>query len=420
MKAARHNFRSRIESLGLRIESLSTLRKSVALPAPHDISERQWFVLESELKAVELRLLRRLKRISKTYLPQLHETAAAQILNSGLGEIELEMSKAFAFFDTYADLLTQRLMPEIGQLLAGCDVLARDALGKNHPALTIIEPALVYCDRGFGASTLREGVNLPGRGRNPMPLIQIPYSRLKEKCNLTSIFHEAGHEAMVRLNLVGTLPKAFSEALEKAGASGVVRDSFALWSSEIGPDFWAFCACGMAQSATIREILALPPAQVFHISWGDPHPPPFLRALLTFDWCRQVWGDGVWDDWEKSWRALYPLRGIAPETGELLKKMTEFIPVIGRVLLNAKFRSLNGKTIPELFDFAAIAPAALKKAAQTSANGKINLKGFAPAVQLCAFRLFKEEKRIPAEKLDRIMTKWLLKLGEVKKEEEKN
>jgi hypothetical protein len=406
-------------SLRIRIESLSSLRKTVALPAEHDISERQWFVIESELKAVEIRLSRRLKRVTKEYLPQLESKDAAAILNGLLGEIELEMSKTYTVFDTFMDVLTQRNTPELGGLLAGCDALALDALRKNHPALQIVEPPLVYCDRGFGASTLREGIRLPGRGYNPTPLIQIPYSRLKEKCNLTSIFHEVGHEALVRLKLNTGIPKAMSAAMKKAQAPAAIRDLFALWCSEIGPDFWTFCSCGIAEAATIREILSLPPPHVFRLVWSDPHPPPFLRALITFDWCRQVWGDGIWDDWEKEWLEFYPLKEAPPVIRDLMAKARQFIPVVGRVLLKTKFRTLNGKTLPELFDLSAVAPKELKRILKNSEKGKLNLKGLSPSVQLAMFRLLKEEGK-PEEKLDKIMTQWLLKLGGSKKQLPKN
>lgn len=413
MKTYAHNFRGRIESLRLRIESLSGLRKAVALPAAHDISARQWFVIESELKAVEIRLARRLKKVGRAYLPEIgaeiRRGAAARELNAALGEIELEMSRAFVFFDTYADLLTQRFMPDIGRLLAGCDVLAADALRKDHPALAIVEPPLVYCDRGFGASTLREGVRLPGRGFNPIPLVQIPYSRLREKCNLTSIYHEGGHEVMNRLKLVETLPKALARGLEKAGANQIVRDSFALWSSEIGPDFWAFCACGVAQTATIREILALPPGHVFRIPFGDPHPPPYLRALLSFEWCRQLWGGGIWDEWEREWRELYPLKSAPAELREITAQLLRFVPEVGRILLKTKFRVLGGKPISSLFDLAKLAPAALVNA--FGADGKITLTNLSPGAQLAAFRIYREDRKPDEEKLDRLMTAWLLKLG---------
>lgn len=412
METAINSFKTRVSSLRLRIESLSKLRKSVALPEAHDISERQWFVIESELKAVEIRLMRRLKKVTKLYSPQTEKIDSARNFNESLGEIEIEMSKAYTFFDTYSDLLTQRHLLEIGRMLAGCDVLADEAIRKDHPALSVVEPPLVYCDRGFGASTLREGVNLPGRGINPIPLIQIPYSRLKEKCNLTSIFHEAGHEAMVRLNLISTIPEAFNKALKNVGASQLIRDSFRLWSSEIGPDFWTFCLSGIAQAATIREILALPSHQVFRISWGDPHPPPYLRALMSFNWCRQVWGSGIWDDWEKEWLELYPLHDAPVEMRGVISEMRKFVPVIGRVLLKTRFRALGRKPISTLFDLSAIAPANLRNTLKRSAEGKVNLKGLSPAAQLAAFRIYKDEKKIDEEKMDKIMSAWLLKLGE--------
>jgi hypothetical protein len=415
MKSIAASFQRRFASLRLRIESLSLLRKTVSLPAEHDIRERQWLVIESELKAVEIRLSRRLKRVTKEYLPQLNRPEAAGILNSLFGEIELEMARTYTVFDTYVDVLTQRNTPELGGLLAGCDVLALDAIRKNHPALQIVEPPLVYCDRGFGASTLREGVKLPGRGYNPTPLIQIPYSRLKEKCNLTSIFHEAGHEAMVRLKLREALPKALSVALKKANAPTTLQDLFALWCSEIGPDFWTFGSCGMAEAATIREILALPPNHVFRIIWGDPHPPPYLRALIGFDWCRQMWGKGWWDAWEQEWLELYPLKQAPIEVRELLEKARKYVPIVGRVLLQTKFRTLNGKTLPDLFNLPALAPAELKRIWQNAAQGKLNLKGLSPATQLAVFRFFKETGT-PEEKLDKTMTEWLVRLGSKKKQ----
>lgn len=407
------SFQRRIASLRLRIEGLSSLRKTISLPAKHDISERQWFAIESELKAVEIRLSRHLKKAAKEFLPLLNDGKSSRIFNGMLGKIELEMAKAYTVFDTYMDILTQRNTPELGALLAGCDALALDAVRKNHPALQIVEPPLVYCDRGFGASTLREGVRFPGRGYNPTPLIQIPYSRLNEKCNLTSIFHEAGHETIVRLQLNTALPKAVSAAMERANAPDSIRDLFALWCSEIGPDFWTFCSCGIAEAATIREILNLPPSHVFRIVWSDPHPPPYLRALITFDWCRQVWGNGVWDDWEREWLALYPLSEAAPDTRRLLATARNFIPVLGRTLLKTKFRTLNGKTLPELFDLSAVAPSELKRIFRESEKGKLNLKGLSPSVQLAMFRLLKEQG-MPEEKLDKAMTEWLVNLGKNK------
>jgi hypothetical protein len=411
MKSYVKNLQQHIESLRFRIESFGELRALVHLPPDHDITKRQWAVIESQLRSAEEKLLARTKAAGRTYLPDAHAPKVARTLNGLLGSIELEMSRAFNFFDTYMDVLTQRHTPELGPLLAGCDVLAWDGINKAHPALAIVEPPLVYCDRGFGASTLREGVMLPNRISNPMPLIQIPYSRLKEKYNLTSILHEVGHEAMVRLGLVRTIPKAFRKALDRAGAPRTIQDLFVLWSSEIDPDFWTFCASGIAEAGAIREILALPPSQVFRISATDPHPPPYLRVLLSFDWCRQVWGTGIWDDWEREWNEFYRLENAPIETRDILAKAKQYLPVISRVLLHAKFRVLNGRTLPDLFNLSALVPTDIRRIAQQARNGQIDLKGLPPSAHLAVFRLIKEHGGFTEEAIDNLMTQWLLRLA---------
>lgn len=411
---ARHSrhLRRRIASLRLRIEALRALRTLVALPKAQDITARQWSVLDTQLSVAVDRLLLRLKRAADLHLPHLRDGNEAIRLNSLLGEIELDLSKAFTFFDTYTDVLTQRASPVLGALLAGCDVLAWDALKKDHPALDNVEPPLVHCDRGFGASILREGVRLPDATPNPMPLIQIPYSRLKEKYNLTSIHHEAGHQALKRTGLQTAIPKAFRAALARAGASDAVQGLFSLWSSEIGPDFWAFCCTGIAQPAATREILALPPAHVFRVSGSDPHPPPYLRVLLCFEWPRHVWGRGDWDTWEQEWQQCYPLDRAPSPTQQLLREARTYLPIVSSTLLNTKFRVLEGRTIPDLFDMTALAPWRLQAVAATAKSGYLNLKGLSPSAQLAVFRVVREKSQLTEEALNRVMSVWLRRLGQ--------
>lgn len=409
---ARNDLQVRIESLRLRVEELTSLRRLVQLPPEHDITPRQWSVIESQLAVVASSLTARLKGDGRAFLPLAYEPAGARQLNSLLGVLELDLARAYTFFDTYTDILTQRHPPDLGRLLAGCDVLALDAINRNHPALAIVEPPLVYCDRGFGASTLREGVLLPDRSPNPMPIIQIPYSRLKEKYNLTSVAHEVGHEAMERLRLVATLPAALRTALKRAGASSTLQDFFGLWSSEIGPDFWAFCTAGVAAAGGVKEVLALPPAQAFRVTWTDRHPPPYLRALLVFDWCRRVWGADPVDAWQDQWQVYYPLSDAPPEIRDLLREATAHIPVVTDALLYTKFRVLNGRRIPDLFDLDSLSPARLRDVARQADSGAMDLRGLRPSAQLAVFRLVKESGMLSEEKLDRLMTSWLIRLGQ--------
>jgi hypothetical protein len=349
--------------------------------------------------------------MGRKYLPHVQQPSIAVILNADLGQLELDLSTAFSLFDTYVDILTQRHAPELGTVLAGCDVLASDALERDHPALRIVEPPLVFCDRGFGASIIREGIPLPRElGLNPLPLIQIPYSRLREKYNLTSILHEVGHEVMIRLNLSSALPRVLHRTLRQAGASEELRALLGLWSGEIGPDLVTYCLSGRAGCGT-REIFALPPGQCLRIAWNDPHPPPYLRVLLAFEWCRQTWGRGLWDQWEKEWIELYPLSHAGPATRNIIIQAKRHLPLVAEVLLGAKFSVLNGRTVPDLFDLRSVSPAKLDRIAASLTSGLSVLNGLRPAQQLAAFRAVRDLRLLGERDLDALMSNWLKMLA---------
>jgi hypothetical protein len=180
--------------------------------------------------------------------------------------------------------------------------------------------------------------------------------------------------------------------------------------SEIGPDFWAFGLTGVAEAAAVCELFAMPSAQALRIAPGDPHPPPYLRALLCFDWCRRAWGRGIWDDWERDWINAYPLDAVPAETRRLLTEARHFIPVLGQALFDGKLHVLGGRRLLDLLDLAAVSPARLEQIAGTAAT-KIDLKGLTPCAQLAAFRMIREWRKLPEDRLDQLMTSWLIKLG---------
>ncbi|MFZ2898071.1 MAG: hypothetical protein WA004_05585 [Saprospiraceae bacterium] len=388
-----------------RIKGLSGLRKQVGLPPGHDIGEHQWQEIENRLKTIEAQLSNQLKMTAKAFLKDAaNDKEAFRSLHHQIGEVEVGLVQAYAFFDTFLDVLTQRHMPELGPMLRGCDKLALDAIRRPHPGLNLVEPPLVSVNRGWGASIAREGTKMPGGNLNPLGLIEIPYTRMMEKYNLTSILHEAGHEVMVRLGLREVLPLLIGKALQKNGASPGLIQYFRLWMSEIGPDFWTFLCSGIAAAGGIREILAFPPAMIFRVSWTDPHPPAWLRVLLNFEWCRQVWGNGLWDNWEREWLRIYPLKLAPLEHRRLLDEGKRALPIVARALLQSPFRELNGKPLTSLFKLADLSPARLEN---RLANGKIELRNLRPAAHLGVFRLIKEKRLLSSQELDLLMSRWL-------------
>lgn len=404
-----NNLRRSYQSALKRIRGLSDLRQMVGLPPEADISPTQWLSIEGRLKTIEHRLEEELKHAARAHLRDWgKDLKGARCLQHHISQTEVALTQAYSFFDTFQDVLTQRHMPVIGRLLRGCDILALDAVRRDHPALSVVEPPLVSLNRGFGASIAREGVKMPGGSTNPLGLIEIPYTRLMDKYNLTSILHEAGHEVMVRLGLKATLPAMIKAALSKRGASKEIQEYYALWMSEIGPDFWTFLCSGIAAAGGIREILVLPPSMMYRISWTDPHPPAWLRVLLNFEWCRQTWGAGMWDEWEREWLALYPLSLAPPESQKLLKEGYQMLPAVARALLQTRFKTLGGKPLTSLFDLASIHPESLKR--RIKPDG-VDLKGLRPSAQLGVFRMMREQGTLPIAALDVLMGKWLMNIS---------
>jgi hypothetical protein len=407
MASMQQSLAQRAQSLAKRIDALAGLRTLVGLPTEADVPARQWRAIESLFGGVQNKLRDRLREATSTLLARAHEALAARQLNARMGEIELELARAYSAFDLYADVLTQRHASGLGQLLSGCDVLARAAMCRPHPALATLTPPLVYCDRGFGASIIREGVPLAREYRNAVPLIQIPYSRLNsEKYNLSSILHEAGHQVLVQL---GLLPELRS-LLRRAVSGSELQRLFSLWALEIGPDFWTFGLCGMAQAASIREIVALPRAQVMQVSSHDPHPPPYLRVLLAFEWCRQQWGRGPWDAWERDWLSLYP-PGAANDQVPVLQRGRKALPTIANALLEMRPRALGGRPITALFDLPLLDPQRLQARAARAKDGVIELAGLPPGVQLAVFRAVRDAGAVGETEVDRVMSRWLCRLG---------
>jgi len=396
-----------------KVKLLTSLRATVALGPDADILPSQWAAIESPLAAAAARLSALLEGAGERYLSRLHDSRACQAFNAFLGKLEVALSRSLSFFDTFVDILSQRHLPEAGVLLRGCDVLAFDSLNQDHPALAALERPLVYLDRGFGASTLRQGVTLSGRERNPLQTIQVPYTKLCEKYNLTSVLHEAGHAALARLGLTTALPNAIGEALVREGAPRPLPHLFRLWSREIGPDFWVFCNCGAAEAWSARDILSLDPARVLNVSTSDPHPPPYLRVLLGFEWCRQQWGRGEWDDWADEWTALYPLDEATPRDRRILTEGARLLPVVARTLLRTGFTELNQKPIVSLFHLGAISPTRIdRRIREATATGILDLSGLSPCGQLAVFNAIRARGALSATALDRLMTRWLRLLAE--------
>jgi hypothetical protein len=385
---------------------LRRLRSVLAIPRDRDLTAAQWTAIEGELDVLAHELEKPILEVARRWLPE-RTAAAREAARGALGELELRTSEAYAFFDTFMDVLTQRLSPELGLMLKGCDMLAADALERGHPALRLAGAPLVYCNRGFGAAIIRTGVLLSVAGRCPVPLIQVPYARLQEKYNLASLIHEVGHEAIVRLRIRMRLVHAMRRHLD-GHTRREVRDRYARWTLELGPDFWAFGCCGAAQAATVRDVLAIPPAQAVADAFGV-HPPVYLRTLMAYHWCRRTFGRGPWDDWEHEWRLAHRRQTLPP----VVREAERLIARASDVFFEAPLGPLGGRPLVDLFDLDSLSPASLGARLRGSTTESSQFRALRPTTQLAVFRLLRDRSVVSERRLDRSMSQWLSDLAAV-------
>ena len=217
--------------------------------------------------------------------------------------------------------------------------------------------------------------------------------------------------SLVKLNMVDLLQVVFRDGLAKAGASALIQELYANWSRELVPDFWGFCLSGMAQTASLRDVLILPTAMMFTVSTGQPHPPSYLRFLVSVEWCRQLWGKGDWDVWAEEWLSLYPLDHLDETTRTLIEEAQKWIPSISKILINTKFKKLGVKPLTSLFDISKLDPNGMKKLDNAEAVHSAEFKQLPIGVQLGIFRLMREKRQSKQADIDTMMDAWLKGLG---------
>jgi hypothetical protein len=355
------------------------------------------------------RLQARLTQGARKYLQNLSDVSSAREMNNLIGLIEIESSKAFTFYDTLFDTLSQR-NSKLGRILPGCEKIAADALRRDHPLLKMLNASIVCFNRGYGAAMLREGVPLPYGIKNPVSFMQIPYSKVVSLSTLTSEAHEAGHVAMNKLGLESTFHQLIQKSLSDAGASPTVVDLLGSAHTEIFADVWGICLCGGAYASVSRDLLSVPPKLALAINSNDPHPTPTVRALLLFELCRQLWGRGMWDGWQEEILLTYPLEMLPQSHRNIIREQIQFLQILSNAMLTTGLKVLDGKPITSLFDLDGISPENLKS--NSSSEENFIVKGFRPCQQLSLFRYLLDTGRIQEDALNRLMVRWLLSIGE--------
>lgn len=283
------------------------------------------------------------------------DAAAAARASSAVHRFRRRYIQVDTTLDFLGDAVNSRTSPVLRAALSTLDALAvasmapvLEAAGKPVPR------ALVYQDKGTGASILRAGVRLWAPGAvMPVAAIKIVRHNLYRP---TSLFHETGHQVAHLTGWTASLERALARTLAD---DRQLMAMWTPWASEIVADVYAFLHTGYASVAALYDVVG-DPQSILHWPIGDPHPVGWLRTALGCAFSRLCFGaDGPWVALERAMEARYPLASADDTLRPLLTRSRAAMTRIADACLTAPVPGLGERPMTAVLDPGRVSPAAL-------------------------------------------------------------
>ena len=323
------------------------------LQDPEEIaSEASWSYLERYL-GVTLRgnltasvgRLQRQAAILKAAFEAAQSLADMEAVQRRLLDFRCRYLRTETTLEFFAEAINTRTSPTVRAYLRACDSLAHrsmaavlDQLGKSAPV------ALVYVDKGLGASILKAGLRLWDGMENPVAAIKITRHNLHRP---TSLIHETGHQVAHITGWNDELAAALDSGLSKA----IRRTGRHVGWMGLGNRSGRACVrthrirvgSGPARCAGRGRIAGIPACA------GDPHPTGYVRVLLGVEMCRQFYGVGPWDDLD-SRGAINILLTLYGSLRGLFQLSIPLLPRIVDIVLRQPMKAFLGRSISSLIN----------------------------------------------------------------------
>ena len=369
------------------------------------------------LRALESGLLRTVRGM----LAEIEETAAETLRSSGrdgpqrgnrrLTLLQLRADALFRTIDLYHDAIAARADAEVGLLLAGMDYLL--AAGLQRPVPGYSAPVAVsYLDSGGrGGAITRARTRLPGGVVLPLALVRVSPESLPTR--LTSSLHECGHQLAVDLQV---LDEARDVVIQQSFAVLQDREAAVLWgswTSELMPDvFAAVLGAGAPAVDGLQRVLSLPPAFLYAMSQGDPHPPGAVRVPFALAFARLVHADPLLDVLQQRFGTLYGTPHVPRDTRAHIAKLSSAAGRVAKALATHRFRGLGGETVVEACEPSKVRPDSVRRALEHRHSlHPASLAAKPPLFALAMIGFARLLGRLTAATHDSVSRAWLAQLA---------
>jgi hypothetical protein len=325
------------------VDALSDL-DTVAAPAAWEALERY---LQHQIRSRLAELARSLQSEALALVRMFEAGNSTDQIRRSLLALRARYLRAETLLDFYGDAVNSRTNPALGQLLQGYDIIANDSMSAILTPLGIASPpALVYQDKGIGASILRAGIRL-WDDAHPSPVAAIKLTRHNLSFP-TALLHETGHQVLALNGYTEELRQKLYAAL--APRSTRLATLISSWASELAADVHAVHHAGWAPVFALANVVDGPSHQMFRIQRGDPHPPGFVRTLINARLCQAWFGAlGPWVDLADVLRQRHPLEAAGP-AGPITAEVIGAIDTIIEISSMTPMRSFHGASFGDVLD----------------------------------------------------------------------
>lgn len=277
-------------------------------------------------------------------------------LRAGLLALRSRYLRAETVLDFFTDTVGARTSSGRAALLRGLDVLAGDSMSATLAPLGIpAPPALVYVDKGLGASILRAGIRLWDRA-HPSPVAAIKLTR-HNLLYPTAMLHETGHQVGHLTGWNDELAAGLHDLL--SARSPETADMWRSCAGEVVADVHAFAQSGWAPVYALANVVDGTAAEVFRLPLGDPHPFAWIRVAFNVALCRSWYGEGPWDDVGSAWAGRHDPVTAGPLVEHLARASLAAMPDIVQLCTRTPMRAFRGAALCDVLDPRRVSPPAL-------------------------------------------------------------
>lgn len=353
LQAGAAQLRTEITHWRLAAEALADLDEVAAAEAWSSVETYLQTNVRARLSAVVAALIQQARSLQAASTSG-HDPAR---LRRGVLDLRQRYLQVETVLDFYGDAVNSRTSAPLRALLRGLDTLAGDSLAATLTPLGIQgPPALVYVDKGLGASILRAGVRLWDQG-HPSPAAAIKLTR-HNLSHPTALLHETGHQVAHLTGWNGELAGVLHAALR--ARSGEVAELWASWASEVAADVHAFAQAGWAPLVGLANVVDGSSTDVFRVRFADPHPFAWIRVMFNVALCRGWYGAGPWDGIAEVWQRRHPPSAAGSDVERVARLSLQACPDLVEACTRRPMRAFAGASLADLCDPAAVAPAALR------------------------------------------------------------